>query len=42
MLKMNFSKTRPTETNYRNYRHLDEASFKEDLKTAFINDDMET
>ena len=31
MLNINFLKNKPPETNYRNYNHFDEVSFKEDL-----------
>ena len=42
MLKISFSKSKPLEINYRNYKHLDELSFNEDLKLAFDNTDVQT
>ena len=37
MLKIFFPKSKALEINYRNYKHLDEFSFNEDLKLAFDN-----
>ena len=42
MLKMNYPKTKRTKINYINYKHFDVISFKEDLKTAFSNNDIQT
>ena len=42
ILKINSLKNKPLEINYRNYKHFDQPSFKEHLKTAFSNNDMQT
>ena len=42
MLKISFPKSKPLEINYRNYKHLGEFSFNEDLKLAFDNTDVQT
>ena len=42
MLKISFPKRKPLEVNYRNFKHLDEFSFNEDLKLAFDNTDVQT
>ena len=42
MLEISFPKSKPLEINYRNYEHLDEFSFNEDLKPAFDNTDVQT
>ena len=42
MLKTSFPKSKPLEINSRNYKHLDEFSFNEDLKLAFDNTDVKT
>ena len=41
MVKISFPKSKPLEINYRNYKHLDEFSFNEDLKLAFDNTDVQ-
>ena len=42
MLKISFPKTKPLQINYRNYKHVYEYSFNEDLKLAFSNTDIQT
>ena len=42
MLKISIPKNKPLQTNYRNYKHLNEYSFNEDLKLAFSNTDIQT
>ena len=37
MLKISIPKNKPYQINYRNYKHLNEYSFNEDLKLAFSN-----
>ena len=42
ILKISFPKSKSLEINYRNYKHLDEFNFNEDLKLAFDNTDVPT
>ena len=42
VLKISFPKNKPWQINYRNYKHLNECSFNEDLKLALINTDIQT
>ena len=42
MLKISFPKTKPLQINYRNYKHVYEYNFNEDLKLAFSNTDIQT
>ena len=42
MLKIIIPKNKPLQINYRNYKHLNEYSFNEDLKLAFSNADIQT
>ena len=40
-LKISIPKNKPSQNNYRNYKHLNEYSFKEDLKLAFSNTNIQ-
>ena len=42
ILKINSLKNKHLEINYKNYKHFDQSYFKEHLKTAFSNNDIQT
>ena len=41
-LKISIRKNKPSQINYRNYKHFNEYSFNEELKLAFNNTDTQT
>ena len=41
-LKISIPKIEPLQINYRNYKHINECIFNEDLKLAFSNTDIQT
>ena len=41
-LKISTTKNKPLQINYRNYKHVKNDSFNEDLKLAFNNTDIKT
>ena len=41
-LQISISKNKPLQINYRNYKHLNEYSFNEDLKLVFSNTNIQT
>ena len=42
MLNINFPKNKPLKINDRKYKHFNQVSLKEDLKTRFSNHDIQT
>ena len=41
MLRISLKKLYYTESNYGNYKHFNKVSFKENLKTAFSNNEIQ-